>query len=137
MGLDTTQAHDHPPANVNALDAIPDDLLDLPTPPAYLAFGTTPCALEAPPEIDDVETYVIRVRCTGKSSSERTDGELRHGRKLQIQWCIKQGQPEPPDAEQEQPGLFDDNDGYEPSGMDEFADDGPEVDRPGFSDGEQ
>lgn len=138
MGLDTTQAHDHP--STNALDAIPDDLLDLPTPPAYLAFGTTPCAMEAPPEIDDVETYVVRVRCTGASTSERTDGELRHGRKMTIQWCIKQGQPEPPDAEQEQPGLFDEDEPaaeYEPSGMDEFAGDEPEVDRPGFSDGAQ
>ena len=134
MGIDTTAAHDHPPANVNALDAIPDDLLDLPTPPAYLAFGTTPCAMEAPPDIDDVGVYVIRARCVGMSQSERTDGELRHGRKLQIQWCIKQGQPEPPDAEQEQPGLFDedDNDGYEPSGMDEFV--GSGVENPGFSD---
>ena len=140
MGIDTTQKHDHPPANVNALDAIPDDLLDLPTPPAYLAFGTTPCAMEAPPEIDDVETYVVRVRCTGASTSERPDGELRHGRKMTIQWCIKQGQPEPPDAEQEQPGLFDEDEPaaeYEPSGMDEFAGDEPEVDRPGFSDGAQ
>ena len=100
MGIDTTQAHDHP--STNALDAIPDDLLDLPTPPAYLAFGTTPSGMEAPPEIDEVGIYVIRARCVGASTSERTDGELRHGRKLQIQWCIKQGQPEPPDAEQEQ-----------------------------------
>ncbi len=132
MGLDTTQAHDHPPAAVNALDAIPDDLLDLPTPPAYLAFGTTPCAMEAPPEIDDVETYVVRARCVGASTSERTDGELRHGRKLQVQWCIKQGQPEPPDAEQEQPGLFDEDESAEPDAEQE---DGAEVevDRPAFS----
>ena len=86
------------------------------------------------------EVYVVRVRCTGASTSERTDGELRHGRKMTIQWCIKQGQPEPPDAEQEQPGLFDEDEPaaeYEPSGMDEFAGDEPEVDRPGFSDGAQ
>ena len=129
MGLDTTQAHDHP--STNALDAIPDDLLDLPTPPAYLAFGTTPSGMEAPPEIDEVGIYVIRARCVGASTSERTDGELRHGRKLTIQWCIKQGQPEPPDAEQEQPGLFDEDEDRESDAEQEGAD--AEVDRPEFS----
>ncbi|MBP7973365.1 MAG: hypothetical protein KAZ48_11250 [Candidatus Nanopelagicales bacterium] len=129
MGIDTTQAHDHP--STNALDAIPDDLLDLPTPPAYLAFGTTPSGMEAPPEIDEVGIYVIRARCVGASTSERTDGELRHGRKLQIQWCIKQGQPEPPDAEQEQPGLFDEDEDRESDAEQEGAD--AEVDRPEFS----
>lgn len=129
MGIDTTQAHDHP--STNALDAIPDDLLDLPTPPAYLAFGTTPSGMEAPPEIDEVGIYVIRARCVGASTSERTDGELRHGRKLTIQWCIKQGQPEPPDAEQEQPGLFDEDEDRESDAEQEGAD--AEVDRPEFS----
>ena len=129
MGLDTTQAHDHP--STNALDAIPDDLLDIPTPPAYLAFGTTPSGMEAPPEIDEVGIYVIRARCVGASTSERTDGELRHGRKLTIQWCIKQGQPEPPDAEQEQPGLFDEDEDRESDAEQEGAD--AEVDRPEFS----
>ena len=129
MGLDTTQAHDHP--STNALDAIPDDLLDIPTPPAYLAFGTTPSGMEAPPEIDEVGICVIRARCVGASTSERTDGELRHGRKLQIQWCIKQGQPEPPDAEQEQPGLFDEDEDREPDAEQDGAD--VEVDRPEFS----
>lgn len=129
MGIDTTQAHDHP--STNALDAIPDDLLDLPTPPAYLAFGTTPSGMEAPPEIDEVGIYVIRARCVGASTSERTGGELRHGRKLTIQWCIKQGQPEPPDAEQEQPGLFDEDEDRESDAEQEGAD--AEVDRPEFS----
>lgn len=35
----------------NDLDAIPTDILD--APPAYLWFGTSPCAVENPPEIDD------------------------------------------------------------------------------------
>lgn len=74
MGLDTTQAHDHPPAHANALDAIPDDLLDLPTPPAYLAFGTTPSGMEAPPEIDEVGIYVIRALCGACQRAQEVAG---------------------------------------------------------------
>lgn len=103
MGVDTTTATDHP--STNALDDIEADLLSIP--PAYLSFGSTPAALEDPPNIDDTEIYIVRVRCVGESRSERTDGEMRHGRKLQIQWCVKKGQPEPPNPEDAQPALFD------------------------------
>lgn len=132
MGIDTTKAHDHP--STNALDHLPDDLLD--SPPAYYSFGQTPAPMEDPLNIDDWDIFMIRARCVGSSQSERSDGEMRHGRKMQIQWCVKKGQPEPPDPEEEQPGLFDeggepteDNDGYEESGLDEFAG------NPDFSDG--
>lgn len=120
-------------ASTNALDNLPDDLLD--TPPAYYSFGQTPAPMEDPAGIDDWDIFVIRARCVGMSQSERSGGEMRHGRKMQIQWCIKKGQPEPPDPEEEQPGLFDE------SGMDEFApneatpDETDNVARPDFSDG--
>lgn len=130
MGKDTTTAADHP--STNALNDIPDDLLS--TPPAYYSLGQTPAPMEDPLGIDDWGVFVIRARCVGMSQSERTDGEMRHGRKLQIQWCIKQGQPEPPDPEEEQPGLFDGGEGE----SDEDQEPGIErpVDRPGFSDSE-
>lgn len=129
MALVSDQPKDIP--TTNALDDIPDDLLS--TPPAYLSFGTTPCALEDPPAIDAVETYVVRVRCVGESRSERTDGELRHGRKLQIQWCVKQGQPEPPDPKDEQPPLFDEN--GDAGEWDDEPEPPSEVEAPQFSDG--
>jgi hypothetical protein len=81
---------------------------DTPT-PAYLSFGTSPSPVEEPPEIDEVRTYIIRARCTGKTETERTDGEMRHGRKLQIQACWESGK-KPPAADDAQPGLFDDTD---------------------------
>ncbi|MCV7100055.1 hypothetical protein [Mycobacterium palustre] len=88
----------------NDLDAIPTDILD--APPAYLWFGTSPCAVENPPEIDEVRTYIVRVRCTGKTEKERTDGEMRHGRQLSIQACWESGK-QPPNTDDDQPGLFD------------------------------
>lgn len=133
MGIDTSKASDYP--STNKLDDLPDDLLA--NPPAYYSLGQTPAPMEDPLAIDEWGVFVIRARCVGMSQSERTDGEMRHGRKLQIQWCIKQGQPEPPDEDQEQPGLFDDA-GNEPAD-DEDREPGivRPVDRPGFSDAEQ
>jgi hypothetical protein len=102
-----------------------------------------PDAPDDPPMIDEVCTYIVRARCTGKSEKERTDGEMRHGRQLSIQACWEQGK-KPPAADDQQPALFDhddleggddpqtvgevidgmnitDNDGYDESGLDEFA----------------
>ena len=72
-GTDTTAAYDHPPASPNALDAIPDDLLDLPA-AGHLAFGTTPRHGSTTGDRRR-GVYVIRARCVGMSQSERTDGE--------------------------------------------------------------
>src|SRR2546426_293019 len=105
MGVDTTTAAMH--ASTNALDDIEADLLSVP--PAYFSLGTTPQPMEDPPEIGDVVTVIVRARCTGTSDSVRTDGELRHGRKFDIQAAWFKGQPEPPDADADQPGLFDHN----------------------------
>ncbi len=133
MGIDTTKAHDHP--STNALDHLPDDILD--APPAYYSFGQTPAPMEDPLNIDDWDIFLVRARCVGTSQSERTDGEMRHGRKLQIQWCVKKGQPEPPDPDQEQPGLFDENGeaSEDEQESDNVTDIHTGVDRPGFSDG--
>src|SRR5690606_3239238 len=91
-------------ASTNALDALPDDLLA--TPPAYYKFGPTPSAIENPIGAEDVETYCIRVRCTGEHGPlVRKDGERRYERSMAIQAIWKLGDPVPPDPDEEQPGL--------------------------------
>lgn len=92
-------------ASTNALDEIPDDLLQIA--PAYYSLGTTPAPMENPPEIGETRTVLARVKCTGEGKTVRTDGELRYTRKFEIQACWEKGQPEPPDADEQQPGLFD------------------------------
>lgn len=99
----------------NALDAIPDDLLS--TPPAYLVIGTSPAAMENPPALGDTLTCHVRLRCTAEHGPiERKDGERRYTRTMVVQAIWRDGEPEPPDAEAEQPGLFDEGDGEESEG---------------------
>lgn len=129
MGIDTTTAADHP--TTNSLAGLPDDLLS--NPPAYYSLGQTPAPMVDPLGIDDWGIFVIRARCVGMSQSERTDGEMCHGRKLQVQWCIKQGDPEPPAEDEEQPAMFDE-DGQIPEDEDQEPGIERPVDRPGFSD---
>lgn len=97
-------------ASTNGLDLIPDDLLV--TPPAYLKFSPSPCALDCPPAYDDVVTYCVRAKCSGEHGPlGRGDGELRYERSMKIQAIWKLGDPEPPDVTAEQPALFDEGDG--------------------------
>lgn len=107
-------------ASGNDLDDLPDDLLS--TPAAYLSFGTGPCALEDPPEIDEVRTYIVRCRCTGKTEKERTDGEMRHGRQLAIQAVWIPGQ-QPPSTDDDQPGLLDHDGNIDPDAIADEQDD--------------
>lgn len=73
----------------NALDNI--DTGEEEIPPAYVSFGQSPAALDEPPEVGDVRTYVVRARCTGEHGPiERKDGEMRYTRTMQIQWCHEQ-----------------------------------------------
>ena len=101
-------------ASTNALDGIEDETT---IPAAYLAFGTSPCPLNDPPDVDDTRIYIVRVRCTGiHGPLKRNDGEVRYRRDLAIQAVWKQGDPEPPDPDSEQPGLYDDIDPDEDGG---------------------
>lgn len=112
--------------STNALDAIPDDLLGGPPPPAYLSFGTTPHAIENPPnaEDDDTRVFMIRARCTGEHGPlKRKDGEIRYKRDMAIQAIWLPGEPEPEpektqaelaaeaeaEAAKDQPPLFSDD----------------------------
>lgn len=84
-------------------------------PPAFLSFGRSRAELEDPPERGEIRTYIVRVRCKGIHENERLDGEIRHSRSLQIISCWEEGKPKPPDADNEQPGLFDHGDDDETS----------------------
>jgi hypothetical protein len=93
----------------NELDKFEDDLLSVP--PAYLVLGTTPAAMVDPPAYGDTITCHVRLRCTAEHGPiERKDGERRYTRSMAIQAIWKDGEPEPPDADAEQPGLFDEGD---------------------------
>jgi hypothetical protein len=130
MALITDQPEDIP--TTDALADIPDDLLS--TPAAYLGFGSTSYALPDPPSEGEKRTYVVRIECTGEHGPlRRTDGEVRYKRDCKILWAVQKGEVEPPDPEEEQPALFDE-DG---EASDEAADgETPDnVARPDFSDG--
>lgn len=92
--------------STNALDQIPDDLLSVP--PAYYAFSQSPAAMENPLADGDTATLCMRVKCVGEHGPiTRKDGEKRYKRDLAVQAVWKLGDPEPPDAEAEQPALYD------------------------------
>lgn len=100
----------------NALDDIPDDILSAPA--AYLSFGSSPNALDEPPELGDIKTYIVRAKCVGQSCSERQDGELRYGRRLSIIGCWEAGK-QPPNSDEDQPGLFDEAGDPNPDALDD------------------
>jgi hypothetical protein len=103
MALITEEPQDLPTSN--ALDWI--DLEDDTAPAAYLRFGSSPCALDDPPEVGDIRIYVVRTRCTEEHGPiERKDGEMRYARTLAIQACWLEGDTEPPAADEEQADLF-------------------------------
>ncbi len=115
MALITDPPVDLP--TTNALDNIPDDLLDIPA--AYLAFGSTPCAMEEPPAVGEVRTYIVRARCTAEHGPiERKDGEMRYTRTLTIQAAYESGK-QPPNTDDQQPGLFDEAGDVNPDAIDD------------------
>jgi hypothetical protein len=99
----------------NALDAIPDDLLGGPPPPAYYAFSQSPGAMENPLADGDTATLCMRVKCVGEHGPiTRKDGEKRYKRDLAVQAVWRLGDPEPPeppDPDADQPALFGDESG--------------------------
>lgn len=128
----------------NELDKIPDDLLG--PIPAEIKLGTNVLmVMEKPPEVRDVITVVMRLRVkdAGVGEAGENNEELTHYRKCKIVAAWIKGEPEPPNADEEQPALFGEHGevGHEPSGMDEFApneatedvDINEGVDRPAFS----
>lgn len=136
--------------STNALDDVEDPSPAVEIPPAYLSFGTTPCAIENPPADGDLVYYMVRARCTGEHGPvTRSDGEKRYKRDLKIQaiWLPDEDEPElepepapkkkskaEEDAEAEaaaaddQPALFEDDDEDQDDGDYDAEDDGGEED---------
>lgn len=118
-------------ASTNALDEVPDDLLGGPPQPAYLKLGTSPYAVDSPPERGDVRYYSVKLVCKGKNEKDEATGKVKYERAMH---CVKMwpiGEQEPPDPEpkpekktkkqedaeaeaaaaDDQPALFDDDGG--------------------------
>lgn len=104
--------HEAPPdvPTTDALDDVRADLAAQETAPAFLTFGRSHAELADPPERGEIRTYLVRARCKGVHTTERADGEVRHSRSLEIICCWLEGTPKPPDADEQQPGLFDRDD---------------------------
>lgn len=131
MPIITDQPADIP--TTNALDGLSTG--DEPTPAAYLSFGTSPAAMEDPPEQGETRIYVVRARCSEEHGPiERKDGEMRYTRKLVIQAVWLPGQTEPV-ADQGQGALFNEDGTTDDGDPDEDAADaedetGDEPDEP-------
>lgn len=126
---------DVPEANPNVLNDLPDDLLGGPRPPAYLKLGTSPYAVDSPPERGDQRIYCVKLVCKGKNEKDMADGKVRHERSMHCvkMWPIDEDEPEDPKTDEElaaenQPPLYDMETG-EPHDPDN-------VERPEFSDGD-
>jgi hypothetical protein len=116
-------------ASSNELDKLPADILS--TPPAYLKFSASPAPMENPPAFGDVETYIVRVVCTGEHGPlGRKDGELRYERSMSIQAIWKPGERPPTADDDEQPPLFGTDGEAEPEALGDILEG---VDRPAFS----
>jgi hypothetical protein len=107
MALITDREAPEDVPTTNALDAL--GLGNDEPPPAYLAFGRSPKEMDNPPARGEIRTYVVRAKCKGIHEAERTDGEIRYSRSLEIIACWEQGQ-QPPSTDEDQPGLFDHGD---------------------------
>lgn len=131
MALNTTMPQGIP--TTDALASIPADLLG-PIPAEIRLGANVLMMMDKPPEVKDVITVVMRLRVKDKGEGEAGDAneELVHYRRCKIVAAWLQGQPEPPNPEDEQPALFDD-DGEptdEPEALGDVMDN---VARPDFS----
>ncbi|MBU8833632.1 hypothetical protein [Mycolicibacterium goodii] len=122
MALITAEPKDLP--TTNALDAIPDDLLGGPPPPAEIRMsGKILLTLENPPEPGDEIVLLIRLKVNGTGVDLHENDEEVPYRKAKLVTCWKPGTKEPQpkktqaelDAEAEaeaakdQPPLFGDD----------------------------
>lgn len=118
----------------DALASIPADLLG-PIPAEIKLGQTVLMVMDKPPEVKDVITVVMRLRIKdeGKGEAGKNGEELVHYRLCKIVAAWLQGDPVPPNADEDQPGLFDDDSehsGDEPESLGAVMDN---VARPDFS----
>lgn len=107
MGVDTTTAAHH--ASTNALDDIPADLLG--PIPAELRLGSnTLLVQETPPHVGDTVTICARLRIVREGKEQLdTDGDVTHFRNAKVVAAWIKGDPEPPNEDEDQPALYDDD----------------------------
>jgi hypothetical protein len=130
MALNTTMPSDI--KTTNALDDIPADLLG-PIPAEIRLGANTLMVMEEPPANGETVTVIARLRIWRTGTDQQgEDAEERHFRQGKIVAAWVQGQPEPPDPEAEQPGLFD-GDSEPTEDEDGEPDDVDNVARPDFS----
>ena len=117
----------------DALASIPADLLG-PIPAEIRLGANVLMMMEDPPANGDTVTVVARLRIWRTGTDQQgEEAEERHFRQGKIIAAWVQGQPEPPDPDEPQPGLFDD-DGEPTDEPERLGDIVAGVDRPGFSD---
>lgn len=92
------------PNDLDNVDIDPETGLSI---DAYVGFGGTPKALVNPPKVGDVVTYLVKAECVGDGRARRTDGEMRHSRKMNIISVWRPGETEPV-TDDDQGELFDD-----------------------------
>ena len=97
-------------ASTNALDDIPADLLG-PVPAEIRLGSTTLLVMEKPPEVGDVITVSMRlkVKREAKDLGGEEGGELVHFRGCKIVAAWLKGEPEPPNADEDQGALIDED----------------------------
>ncbi len=95
--------------STNALKSIPDDLLG-PIPAEIKLGQAVLMVMEKPPEVRDTITVVMRLKVKDAGVAEAGEGgeELTHYRKVKVVAAWIKGDPEPPNPEDEQPPMFDD-----------------------------
>lgn len=99
----------------DALASIPADLLG-PIPAEIKLGQAVLMIMEKPPEVRDTITVVMRLKVKDAGVAEAGEGgeELTHYRKVKVVAAWIQGEAEPPNPDEDQPGLFDDD--GEPTG---------------------
>lgn len=126
----------------NALDDIPADLLG-PVPAEIRLGANVLMVMEKPPEVGDVITVSMRlkVKREAKDLGGEEGSELVHFRGCKIVAAWLKGDPEPPNADDDQGALIDEDgnavDYGDGDAQESDTDIHDGVDRPGFSDGDQ
>ena len=127
----------------NTLDKIPADLLG-PVPAEIQLAGKTLKILEKPPQAGETIDLMIRLRVydVGVAYGDNGTGEPSHYRKTKLIDCWLPSEPAPPNADEDQGALIDEDGeiSEEAAGVEPDADeddgswDDDNVARPNFSD---
>jgi hypothetical protein len=134
MALNTTMPQDIPKSSDTLAD-IPRDLLG-PIPAEIRLGANVLMMMETPPDVGDVITVTMRLKIKRKAEDEGGEGgdERVHFRGAKIVAAWLKGDPEPPNADDDQPALFGD-DGEATDDPEALGDVLDNVSRPSFSNG--